>query len=135
MATEPTWDYFKLLERVIDDGIAEARVAYRDPNKRDGAVAGFERCRGKTPEEILAIYRDAAKSCDLARRAPVKDDEGIRAYWELRHTELHIEWVLNVLSFALMQNGMTSPLLPHQPTARAAFKYAEIVGVRTGGPQ
>ena len=43
--------------------------------------------------------------------------------------DAEIEWVANVLSIGLTKQGLP-PILP---TARAAIKYAEIVGVQELG--
>jgi hypothetical protein len=126
--------YQQLLERVIADGIAEAREAYaapKDHHKRDGSIEGFEACRGKKPLEIVALWNEAERlSPQIAEecRKRARPDED---YWKHRYKTLQIEWVCNVLSVGLGASGQP-PLLAHLPTARAAEKYAAIVGVSTG---
>ena len=121
MTTTPTshaTTYAQLLDRVIADGIAAARTDYADnPDKLQGAVEGFEACRGKTPDEIVVLYTAAEQQ---AREHFGEDD-----YWRYRCAALEIEFVLNVLSV-----GLERPLLAHLPTYRGAMKYAAIVGVR-----
>ena len=128
--------YHQLLDRVITDGIAEVREAYIDPkdhHKRDGAIEGFEACRGKKPLEIVALWNEAERLmpqiADECRTHARPDND----YWKHRYKTMQIEWVCNVLSVGLTSSGKP-PLLAHLPTARAAVKYADIVGVRVGAP-
>lgn len=116
--------YQQLLDRVISDGLTEVRVVYADPadhHKRDGAIAGFEACREKLPDQILALWRE------VAHEDAQHDD--VTAYWRRRYKALQIEWVLNVLSVGLQALGKPA-LLAHLPTARAVMKYVEVVGLR-----
>ncbi len=121
--------YDQLLDRIIADGITEVRKAYADPeehHKRDGAIEGFEACRDKTPGELVALWRAEEAQAQQSLRADHEDSPSrVKGYWKQRYKALQIEWILNVISVGLQQ-----PLLAHLPTARAAMKYAEIVGVR-----
>jgi hypothetical protein len=118
--------YVEFLTRIIDDGIAAARADYADkPHKLRGAVAGFEACRGKSPGELVALWQEAERAAARVRSG----DGDIDLYWEKRCTALEVEWVLNCVSVATTSAG-GPPLLGHLPTARAAMKYAEVVGVR-----
>jgi hypothetical protein len=120
-----TLTYYQLIDRIITDGIAEVREAYADPaehHKRDGAIEGFEACRGKAPSEIVALWRAAE---DQAHQIMRSDPRDTKDYWRQRYKVLQLEWVLNVISVALGRS-----LLSHLPTARGALKYAAIVGVR-----
>ena len=117
--------YDQLLDRIISDGIAEVREAYADPkdhHKRDGAIEGFETCRGKAPSALVAMWSEAERACVACRNGDIKD------YWKQRYKALQIEWVCNVVSVGLAGSGH-APLLAHLPTVRGAMKYAEIVGV------
>lgn len=119
--------YEKLLERIIADGIAEVKEAYDDPDdrhKRDGAVEGFEACRGKSPEQIVILWSTVEREASLLRTDGEANEQRVKAFWRYRYKVLQIEWCLNVISV-----GLSKSLLPHLPTARAAMKYAEIVGV------
>jgi hypothetical protein len=143
--------YEDLLARIIEDGIAEVRATYADPKRtidddiitegsphyiepKDvhrlaGALAGFEACRGKSLSELAAIYAQADQACVESRRV---DIESNNAYWEKRYATLQIEWICNVVSAGLINNGK-APLLPWLPTARGVMKYSEIVGVGSEG--
>lgn len=138
MSQPSTTTYDQLLERVIADGLAEVHIAYADPkehHKRDGAIEGFEACRGKTPSELLELWAEAERQGQqiFRNRSGTEDASELNArdYWRQRYKALQIEWVCNVISVGLTQAGMP-PLLGHLPTARGAMKYAEIVGVRGG---
>ena len=129
--TSHTTTYTQLLDRIISDGIAEVREAYADPkdhHKRDGAIEGFEACRGKTPGELVELWR-AAENQERPNHA--ESPSNIKDYWRQRYKALQLEWVCNVISVGLV-NSRQAPLLAHLPTARAAMKYAAIVGVREG---
>jgi len=128
-----TTTYDQLLERVIADGIAEVREAYADPkdhHKRDGAIEGFEACRGKTPGELVELWRTAEDQTHHHAASP----SDIKDYWRQRYKALQLEWACNVVSVGLVNSGQ-APLLAHLPTARGAMKYAEIVGVRGEGAE
>ena len=119
--TQETLTYQQLLARIIDDGIAEVREVYADPeehHKRDGAIEGFEACRGKAPSELLELWRAVEDQAHQAR-GDAKD------YWRQRYKALQVEFVINVISA-----GLGRPLLAHLPTARGVLKYAAIAGVR-----
>jgi hypothetical protein len=127
--------YDLLLDRVIADGIAEVREAYADPkdhHKRDGAIEGFEACRGKTPEQIVDLWTEAEKECAKIRAESNDGEDHLRRYWRARYKTLQLEFVCNVISVGLISNGQP-PLLTHLPTARGALQYARIVGVRGDG--
>ncbi len=126
--------YEQLLDRIISDGIAEVREAYADPkdhHRRDGAVDGFEACRGKTPTELVALWHEAEQQTLQITRER-RSDDGTKTsedYWRQRYKALQIEFVCNVVSVGITNSG-GAPLLAHQPTMRGAMKYAQIVGVR-----
>lgn|SRR5512143_172439 len=118
--------YNALLDHIISDGIAEVQQAYADPedhHKRDGAIEGFEACRGKTPAELVALWQGFER-----KGLHVNEDTKLKDYWKQRYKALQVEWVCNVVSVGLVSGGHP-PLLGHLPTARGAMKYAEIVGV------
>jgi hypothetical protein len=132
--------YEQLLTRVIDDGIAAAKQSYAEqPDKLRGALEGFEACRGQSPAQLVALYKNSELETDRIRRLLVHQAPAAKTalvlkdeinYWRFRCRTLEIEWVCNVISVGLQLQDFP-PLLPHQPTARAAFKYAEIVNVFT----
>lgn len=114
--------YDQFLERVISDGIKAARRDYADdPMKRDGAVAGFEACRGKSPHDLKVLLKSAAEQVEAAFV-----NEHSR-YWYFRCFEAEVEWTCNVVSAALCNQGL-EPII--HPTARGFMAAANIVGVR-----
>lgn len=124
--------YDQLVDRIIADGIAEVQVAYADPKdhyKRDGAIEGFEACRGKSPTELVKLWQQTEGHAENLVHAHDADPEGddLNNYWRLRYKALQVEFVLNVISV-----GLNQPLLSHLPTYRGAVKYAQIVGVHGG---
>jgi hypothetical protein len=116
-------NYDEFLMRVIDDGLVAARNSYQHrPEKLEGAIAGFEACRGKSPQELQELLQKAFKDTAQAR----VDGLEINLYWKMRCYEAEIEWVCNVVSAILQNEG--KPTIVHV-TARAVIKAAEIVGV------
>jgi len=120
-------DYESFLIEVIDGGMEAAGKDYAGDSpsrtrKREGAIKGFEECRGKTPEELAALLTSSNARTQEAYRE--QDDD----YWYWRCRALEIEWVCNVVS-AMLQNEGRRPLAAHLPTARGVMRAAEIVGV------
>ena len=111
--------------RVIDDGIAAAVADYAGDTEhrqqmREGAVAGFEACRLKTPAELALLLRAAR---DRERTAMFSDAPD--TWWHKCYAG-EVEWVCNCLSAVLQRHGL--PVIV-TPTMRGTFKAAEILGV------
>ena len=112
------------LNTIIDDGIEAARGDYTEPRnkpKLDGSIAGFEACRGKSPDQIVLLMQeaDATTRQKMMEQAP--------DYWYWRCYQLEVEWVANVLSAILDAQGL--PIISNV-TARGMMKAAEIIGVK-----
>lgn len=121
--------YDTFLAQVITEGIAACEKDYAkdtQTEKREGAIAGFEVCRGKSPVELGRILANArARLHDASRELAGPRRDG---YWRIRCFEAEVEWVCNVVSAALMNNG--EPVII-QPTARGVLKAAAILGTKT----
>lgn len=120
------------LDEVINQGIAAAKADYSKPEdkaKLDGAVSGFEACRGKNSTELKELMGKARTDTHMAFRrvneGEISDDD----YWKIRHFEAEVEWVCNCVSAILMNEGMPT-LDPLMPTARGVMQAAKIVGVK-----
>lgn len=108
--------------RVVDAGIDAAREDYKNsPLKRDGAVAGFEACRDKNVVELL----DALNAAAAAKHEAFKSDRERYWYYVCFHAE--IEWVCNVVSAVLVNEGR-EPIIT--PTARGFTQAAKIIGIQ-----
>lgn len=119
--------YAAFLERVIDEGVRAAKRDYCRPAQRtklEGAIAGFEACRGKTPAELSGILADARRRTEEARNRFHLGETSIGEYWRVRCREAEIEWTANVVSVLLMSNG--EPVIV-PPTARAAVMAGTIL--------
>lgn len=119
-------DYNEFLDKLIDKGIEAAKRDYhkpKDKDKREGAVAGFEACRGKSPLELRDLCEQARVNTHRAMTEELPD------YWRHRCFECEIGWVCNCVSAILMNTGLGT-LGPYWPTARAVMTVAEIVGVK-----
>lgn len=121
-------EYGAFLTRIIEDGLVACRKSYADrPNKLEGSIAGFEACRGKQPMELAILLQEARRNMALA----LVDGTSIDDYWRKRCYYAEIEWVCNVVSAALQNEGK-SIIVP--VTARGVIKAAEIIGVaKVGG--
>lgn len=92
-------------DRVINQGIEAARNDYKDsPDRLRGALAGFEACRGKNVGELVELLQRANQEVQEAFHRANSGNGGYN-YWEIRSREAEIEWVCNVVSSLLAQNG------------------------------
>jgi len=115
--------YQDFLNAIIDDGIESCREAYAGPadaERREGAIRGFEDCRGKTPAELLALKAEADRAIHDKMLEQAAD------YWFWRYRSLQVDWTLNVLSAAAHAHGRPAYVAP---TARGMLKAADILGV------
>ena len=117
-------DYNEFLTKVIDEGIEAAKADYTkesDVQNLEGSIAGFNACRDKTPEELIDVWNEASKKMNEAF-GEQKDN-----YWWFRCHQLEVEWVCNVISAMLMNQGNYTPLLSWLPTANGVNKAASII--------
>ncbi len=122
-------NYHEFLDRVVNDGIEAAKKDYSRPDQESklrGSIQGFEDCRGKSPTEIGEILKKADKRTFEASIRVHEGEISDQEYWAVRCRELEIEWVANVVSAMLMNQGLPVIVVP---TARGAMKASEIVGV------
>jgi len=93
-------NYQEFLTKVIDEGIAAARKDYADQkDKLNGSIAGFEACRDKTPEELKLLLESSQISTKDAYTNQLVN------YWWFRCYEAEVEWVCNVVSAMLYNQG------------------------------
>jgi hypothetical protein len=109
--------YKPFLDRIIDDGIIAATADYKEGPKLSGSIKGFEACRDKTPDQLVAEWSMASDKLRYLMEGNKLDE-----YWYWNCYQLEVEWVLNCLSVAV-----NKPLLGHLPTARGAIKAAEVL--------
>jgi len=120
-------NYLDALSTIIDRALAGAREDYQaGTDKLVGSVEGLEACRGKSPEDLSALLRDASVRTHEARVCLMRDPQHDFGYWRIRCFEAEVEWVCNCVSVMLMNQGQKT-IVP--PTARAALSVASIVGV------
>jgi hypothetical protein len=120
-------NYNEFLTRVIDEGIAAATADYTeesDKERLEGSIAGFNACRDKSPEQLVELWTKAGMDVNNA----FGDME--KRYWFFRCYQLEVEWVCNVVSAMLMNEGQ-KPLLAWLPTANGGMKAASILGVQS----
>lgn len=130
-------NYLAFLNQVIDRGIAAAREGYAtsDPGMLEGALAGFESCRGRSPrrlaEHLIRANRAVGRSFAYMHQEPTP--LRLKRGWWLRCYQAEVDWVANCVS-AVMQNQGLPVLAGHHPTARAILAAAQIVGVKDDPP-
>jgi hypothetical protein len=110
-------NYEQFLARVINDGIEGAKEDYQD-HKLEGAIAGFEACRSKTPAELAALLGEASQQVQELFGGDLKD------YWRAVCYRGEVEWVCNCVS-AMLANDGHSPIVI--PTARGVLNTARIL--------
>lgn len=116
------------VEQIITDGIGAAKKDYKDkPAMLKGSVNGFNACKGKNIIGLTALINTAREKTSEAFRDQIDKD----AYWEICCFELEVEWVCNVASAILMNNGL--PVII-EPTCRGVMRAAEIVEVNESQP-
>lgn len=116
-------NYQEFLTRIIDDGIAAAKQSYSDPRNKDklaGSIAGFEACRSLTPPDLKLLLESSNTATKDAR------ENNRDRYWWFRCYAAEVEWVCNVVSCMLRNEGKPTIITP---TARGMMKAAEIIGV------
>lgn len=118
--------YEEFLQHLIEDGIRAVNVDYaNDEARRAGALAGFEACRRKSPEN-LGVLLDEARQAEHRMRFMVQGatDADI---WRSITFAAEVDWVCNVVSAMLMNQGLKTIVTP---TARGVMKAAEILSRR-----
>lgn len=115
-------DYYELLSRIIDEGIAAAKADYKEGSSLEGSIEGFGACRDKPPERLKTLLERATARTHQA----VMDNIAEEDYWRIRCYEAEVKWVCNCVSVVLINAGQPV-IVP--PTARAVMKVASIVGV------
>lgn len=111
-------------EQAIDLSIAAAKQSYSKPEdkqKHDGAMAGLESCRHKSPKELAELLEMAK----CARIDAYREEAG--RYWWFACYAGEVEWICNVVSAQLHRAGQPA-IVP--PTVRAFMLGVRILGVK-----
>lgn len=125
-------DYREFLTRVIDEGIEAAKQDYKGDSpeqiqRREGSIQGFEECRERLPGSLYLLLDESKK------KAFEKHGKQAEDYWYWHCRAAEVEWVCNVVSALLVNEGCL-PIAQNLPTARGAMKASEIVGVAEAVP-
>lgn len=115
--------YEKFLEEVIERGKVGVIRDYHKPHQiglKKGSLAGFEACRGLSPKDLRDLMTTSRGRIDW-------DTSDDNSHWYGRGFNMEVEWVCNVVSAMLLNEG--KPVII-QPTARAVMLAAEILGVK-----
>lgn len=123
------FDYYEVLDSIINDGIAEISYIMDKPydkHKLAGAIAGFNACRNREPLELVEIHKETNGYLrEMIKGGRTNADE----YWWFRYYRLEVEWVCDVISafYSAYLNQGKKSLLPNTPTDRAMKKAYSII--------
>lgn len=117
-------DFESVLAQIIDAGKTSANESYGGKPEKEqhlrGAMDGFEACRGKDSDGLLALLKKAYRSANDS----VMKQEADVWYWKARYAE--IEWTCNVMSAVLDANRL--PVIIH-PTVRGVRAAQHILNL------
>lgn len=120
METQTEWLGF--IAHVVDDGITAAIRDYgQGSEKARGAEAGFELCRNRPPERLMAVLATARADQQAALQREAED------YWFWACRAAEVEWVINCAAAAQVTLGQP-PLMT--PTTQGMQKAIEILITR-----
>jgi hypothetical protein len=118
-------EYNEFLEEVINNGIEAANNDYSGPENKlrlEGALKGFEKCRGKSPLELRQLLATAKEEAYKARREEKPD------VWSYICEEGEIDWVCNCVSARATILGTGEEIII--PTANGIMAADDIINER-----
>ena len=126
----------ELVDRLIEDGIAEVKEVYKDEDKRhklEGALEGFELARAlpATYEDFdWAVNQREEEEAQIRREMrDSRTEDAQMAYWRHRWATLQLKYIRNILLVSKFASG--EPLPPDTSlSSRAVMRYVSIVGVK-----
>ena len=125
-------NFREFLGRVIDEGKEAATQSFSGKPEKNhmlqGSLAGFEICRDKSPPQLAELLQRGQRLRMNLRFAGASSN--LTRYWKWACYVNEIEWVCNVVSAALYNQGM--PVIV-TPTARGVMKAASILGTKVDG--
>lgn len=112
------------LRRVIEESIKNckedfARRTATYKTELPASVAGLEACRDKSPPQLAQLLERARKVNQIAYR----QQTDINRYWQVTAFMAEVEWVCNVVSVVLINQGIAY-LVP--PTTSAVILASRI---------
>lgn len=116
--------YQDFLNKAVDESIKGAKESYghRTDSKGnamlEGSIAGLNACRDLSPPQLSQLLMRAKTVQHKAFRSTV-----IERYWRVNCFMAEVEWICNVVSVALVNQGV-EPIV--EPTMRAAMLASRI---------
>lgn len=116
--------YQDFLNRIVDESIKGATESYGHRTDKkgnamlEGAIAGLNACRNLSPPQLAALLMRAKTVLHKCFHRTV-----LERYWRVNCFMAEVEWVCNVVSVALVNQGI-DPIV--EPTMRAAQLAARI---------
>jgi hypothetical protein len=123
-------EFDKFLTAIIEKGIKACKRDYKRADQKSilkGSIAGFEACRGKNTIELSQLLDEARRKSQDHFLNTERTKKDVDKHWELRGFALEVEWVCNVASCALYNQGLPT-IIP--PTVRGMMTASEILGVK-----
>ena len=122
--------YQEFLNKVIDESKLnvmtdfgrshrEGQADSKDIACIQGALAGLEACRNCSPPQLSTLLERAAQAHHKAFHQTI-----LNRYWRLTCFLFEVEWICNVVSVVLANQGMEE-IVP--PTIKAALMAQQIV--------
>lgn len=115
-------NYREFLDRLVNHSRESAADFYASSDKYclEGAFAGIEACRDKSPPELSDLLERARK----VRRSAFHKTSVMSRYWRVTSFLFEVEWICDVVSFVLLNEEM-EPII--RPTIRAAKTAKYII--------
>lgn len=116
--------YQDFLRRAVEESIKGATQSYghRDDSKGkamlEGAVAGLKACLDKSPPQLAELLMRARTVQHKAFHQTV-----LERYWRVNCFMAEVEWICNIISVALVNQGVPAIV---EPTMRAALMADRI---------
>ena len=130
-------DFKNLIERAIEDGIAEVKTAGYEKKKEAGAIAGFEKCRNLGSIKQFQAELDRChklehemRDAHYEEKDKQKQEVMLEDYWAQRYFTLQVEHVYKLLCAAYHVNNIPGHENLPDPYCRSIEQYAKIVGVK-----
>lgn len=115
--------YQDFLNKVIEESKLNVILDFGSNPKElhclQGSLAGLEACRNCTPPQLATLLERAAQIHHKAFH-----QTNLNRYWRITCFLFEVEWVCNVVSVVLANQGMEA-IVP--PTMRAALMAQQIV--------
>lgn len=119
--------YQDFLKRIVEESTIGATESYghrEDPKGKamlEGAKAGLKACLNLSPPQLDALLRRARR----VQQAAFRQNSNINRYWRVNCFMAEVEWVCNVVSCALVNQGIPPIVEPTMRGAQLAMRITQ----------